>query len=282
MAPWLSLAPLSRRDLSVLLVLILLGGRIAAPRPRAVRVPPARATAPAARAAGRCAQAPPRDSVLTKLPPAGFPILMFAGTHCWHMRDQRPHVGIKLYKVAPGSIFDEVGICDGDEVLAVANVPIDGEDGAMAARRKLAGFKGQGVPVEIRRGGQTYRIDVHLADSLSDGVVRVSRSCLKSFESLLVSGLDWYVPTSHRGISIYPHQNSVFWRLGVRPRDAISAIGGVSIDTPDKLLEAAATLRKNESAPYEIRISRANGTTRRIVVESTTSTCQSFAGANLL
>jgi len=117
---------------------------------------------------------------------------------------------------------------------------------------------------------------------VSDAVVRVSRSCLKSFEPLLVSTLDWYVPTSHRGMMVFPRRRSVFWRLGVRPRDAISAIGGVSVDTPYKLLEAASSLKENESAPYEIRISRANGTTLRIRVESAASACQFFDGAKLL
>jgi hypothetical protein len=118
-----------------------------------------------------------------------------------------------------------------------------------------------------------------MADSLSDAVVRVSRLCVKPFESLLVSTLDWYVPTSHRGMMIFPRRESLLWRLGVRPRDAIIAIGGVSIETPDKLLEAASKVKRNESAPYEIRISRPNGTTLRILVESATSACEPFPGA---
>src|SRR5262249_28077582 len=58
---------------------------------------------------------------------------------------------------------------------------------------------------------RTRTIERDGAISVSGAVVRVSRSCLKTLGDLLVSPSDWYVPTSHRGIMVFPRQESVFW-----------------------------------------------------------------------
>lgn len=114
-------------------------------------------------------------------------------------------------------------------------------------------------------------------------VVRVSRSCLSSLADLLGSPRDWYVPKSDHGghmvgVMVFPHSGSVLGRLGVRPRDVISAIRGVALDSGEQLLVAASTLKANPSAPFEIRVSCADGATLRAVVESATSSCESFGG----
>jgi hypothetical protein len=114
----------------------------------------------------------------------------------------------------------------------------------------------------------------------TERVVRVSRSCLSSLGDLLVSPVDWFVPTSH-GIMVFPHSGSVLWRLGVRPNDVITAVGGVALDAGEQLLVAASTLKANPSAPFEIRVLSADGATLRIVVESAPSSCESFGGAKL-
>jgi type II secretory pathway component PulC len=83
---------------------------------------------------------------------------MFSATHCFDVVHPGPPGGIRIEAIRPGSIFEEAGLCNGDEILSIAGIPIDGARSEVEAMTALEHADGRSISVEIRRRGQTHHI----------------------------------------------------------------------------------------------------------------------------
>jgi hypothetical protein len=110
----------------------------------------------------RCDGAPPRRPFLTRSASSlGSSLVeLFSGTLITARRS-----GLELYAIHPKSIFYEMGLCNGDELLSIADIPLDSPERALEAYVALKQLKTRSVPVEIRRRGLGHHIHVYLTDS---------------------------------------------------------------------------------------------------------------------
>jgi S1-C subfamily serine protease len=102
---------------------------------------------------------------LKRIPP-GFPGSMVGPTETAPLRGA-PVAFPRIYGVRAGSVSDQVGLRNGDEILAVNGIPMTGPAGALEAYAALGGSKGRTVLLVIRRQGTIYRIQVNLAGVLA-------------------------------------------------------------------------------------------------------------------
>lgn len=108
----------------------------------------------------RCAAAPQRD---VRLPAREFEVLadgdaLLEAARLTPVRVESATVGFELSGIRPGSIFDRVGLCDGDVVSSVAGVSVDSTRAQLEVYERLQGLSS--APVEIVRRGERHVFSV--------------------------------------------------------------------------------------------------------------------------